>query len=228
MKRDQAWDLDRARNDPPLTDILSGKALNSLLTHLKKQQGKGEKGPNVPIPEDILKGINVSGQDSRANPGLLKFDGRLQWPVALEGSEFADSREHLNKMMVDAVNTAKNTQPVPPGRIKDMKAELNRLNNTLLASISDMSPTDYVQAKRFLNQVDDAIEALKDPNVANYFNQTWVPKGKNVAELVKNMSDRGLVFAPAISGDADAYRALYNAMQAFDAGLGTVASSGNR
>jgi hypothetical protein len=91
-----------------------------------------------------------------------------------------------------------------------------------------MAPSQYVEGRRYLNQVEDAVRALEDPNVANYFNQNWVPKGKNVAELIKFMADKGLVFAPAVQGDTDSYRALYHLLQAFDAGMATVASSGGR
>jgi hypothetical protein len=48
-----------------------------------------------------------------------------------------------------------------------------------------------------------------------------------VAELIKYMSDKGLIFAPAVPGDADSYRMLYRALQAFDAGMASVASSGS-
>jgi hypothetical protein len=225
-QQDQAWELNRARHDPPLVDILSARALNNLFTHLAKQQGKGERGPRIPLSEDVLKGINLTGQDTRANAGLLKFDGRLQWPLSLEGSEFADARERLSKLIAQAVDQAKATQPVPPGKLRDMRNALDRMNNTLLANVSEMSPSQYIEAKRYLNQVDDAIKALEDPSAANYFNQNWVAKGDNVGKLVEYMASRGLRFAPAVSGDADSYRALYHALQAYDAGM-TVASSGS-
>jgi hypothetical protein len=227
-QRDQAGDLDRARHDPPLTEILSGQALNSLLTHLEKQQGKGEQESIVPLTEDMLQSINVSGQETRGNPGLLKCNGRLQWPLSLTASEFADSRERLSTRLADAVNTAKNSNLVPVSNIKDIRGELNSLHRVLGANVSEMSPSQYIEAKRFLNQLQGAVKALEDPGVANYFNQRWVPQGKNVAELVKYMSDRGLVFAPAVPGDTDAYRALYRALQAFDAGVVAAGSSNGR
>jgi hypothetical protein len=62
-----------------------------------------------------------------------------------------------------------------------------------------------------------AVTALSDPKVFNYFNTDWTARGKNVAELVRFLSDNGLVFAPAGPGDESAYRALYNALAAFDA-----------
>jgi hypothetical protein len=227
-QRDQATALDRARNDPPVTEVLSARALNDLFRHLAKEQGRGEKGPNIPLDQDLLKGINVTGQDSRANVGLLKDDGKLQWPLALESSEFKDSREQMNKLIADAVNVAKFGNAVDPGKLKDMKAEMDRLNNALTADINELSPSQYIAARRYLNQLEDAVRALEDPKVGNYFNQNWAPKGRNVAELIKYMSDKGLRFAPAVAGDTDAYRALYHALQAFDAGMTAVASGGGR
>jgi hypothetical protein len=227
LKRDQTWDLDRARHDPPLSEILSGKALNTLLNHLAKQQGLGQRGSNVPLPEDLLKGINLTGQDTRANAGLLKNDGRLQWPLSLEGSEFADSREHINSLLRDAVSQAKNNNPILPGKLKDLRVELGRMNDALLRYISGMSLSQYIEARRYLNLLDDALKALEDPKVSNYFTEKWVVKNKNAAELVNFMAQSGLQFAPAVPGDVDSYRALYRALQVLDAGMPAVASSGS-
>ncbi len=227
-QREQEVALDRARHDPPLTEILSARALNDLLRHLSKMQGRGERGPNVPLDADMLRGVNLTGQDTRANVGLLKDDGKLQWPQSLTGLEFKDGRDQMEKMIADAVNVVKFNNPVEPGKIRDMQAELTRLNNTLLNNINELSPSEYIEARKYLNLLADAVLALKDPKVSNYFNQNWVPKGKNVAELIKYMSERGLRFAPAVPGDTDAYRALYHALQAFDYGVTAVASSNNR
>jgi hypothetical protein len=227
-QQDKARDLDRARHDPPLTEILSGQALNALLAHLEKQQGKGLSGVSVPLQQDVLRGINVSGQATRANPGLLKSDGRLQWPVSLAAPQFADGHERLGTLLADAVNDARSSRPVPAGRLKEIRAELSRLNHVLVATAGDLSPSQYVEARRYLHQVEDAVKALEDPRVANYVNGSSVPRCKTVVELVQYMSDRGLVFAPAVAGDADAYRALYSALRAFDAGVDQAASGNGR
>jgi hypothetical protein len=226
-QRDQAVALDRARHDPPQTEILSARALNDLFRHLSRMQGRGEHGPNVPLDQDLLRGINLTGQDTRANVGLLKDDGKLQWPLPLEGSEFAGGREHVNKLIADAVSVARFGNAVDAGRLKDLEAELGRLNATLQNNLPEMTLSRYIEARRYLNLLEDAVRALEDPKVGNYFNQNWVAKGKSVAELVKYMSDKGLRFAPAVPGDADSYRMLYHALQAFDAGL-MMASNGSR
>jgi hypothetical protein len=233
-QREQEVALDRARHDPPLTEVLSARALNDLFRHLSAQQGKGERGPNVPLDPELLEAINVTGQASRANVGLLKNKGELQWPLPLTGLEFKDNREHLERLLKDAVNQVQFGNRIEPGMLKDIKIALGRLNQTLSGEITEMPTSDYIEARRYLNLLGDAVQALEDPKAENYFNGNWIANGKgknighvaNVAELIDYMSKKGLRFAPAVPGEADAYRALYHALQAFDAGMTTVASSG--
>jgi hypothetical protein len=108
---------------------------------------------------------------------------------------------------------------VPAGLVKDMQNDLDGLNQRLNDSVSDLSPSQFIEARRYLNQVSDAIAALSDPKVGAYFNPSWVSKAKNVAELVSFMSRSGLRFAPATPGDEPAYNALYRALADFDAGM---------
>jgi hypothetical protein len=217
-------ELDRARTDPPLTEVWSGQALNTLLRQLVKAQGKGDRGPNVPISEDILKWVNLTTGDTRANPGLLKDNGTLQWPTSLLDPKFKEAREDLNRRLKEAVNAVKVNREADKGTVKDLQADLQALNDTLEGNVNTLSPAQYIEARRYLNMVSSAIKALEDPNASNFINQDWIAKGKNVAELVKFMAEKGLQFAPAIPGDEPAYRALYHALAAFDAGMGQVAA----
>jgi hypothetical protein len=208
--------LDRARNNPPITEVWSARALNDLYQHVAAAQGVGEKGPNIPIDAEVLQHINLSSQATGANPGLLKTDGKLQWPLSLQGEEFKEARTKLERQLADAVQQIKFNNPVDPTALRDMKAYLGQLTETLNKSIDGMSPTEFIRADRFLRQIKNAITALEDPNAGKYLATN---KPKNVAELVDFMAKKGLVFAPAVPGDESAYRALYNALRAFDAGL---------
>jgi hypothetical protein len=229
-QQDQQWWLNRARNQAPMVEVLDGRALNTLLDHMVREQGRGEKGPRVELNQDLLKSINVTGADTRGNVGLLKNNGKLDWPLPLQGSEFADSRERLTKQIADAVQQAQFNQPVDAGKLKDMRAELGRLDEALDRSArdNDLLPSQFVEARRFTNQLGDAVRALEDPSVSKFFTGKWAPKGKDVAELVQYMGANGLRFAPAVAGDADAYLSLYHALVAFDAGMSQLAArSGN-
>jgi hypothetical protein len=201
-----------------LCEILSAKAMNALLADLIARQGRGERGPTVPLAEDVVQGVNLTGQGTRANPGLLKDDGRLRWPACLEGPECAASRDRLGCRLARAVGRVRQGDAVPAGYLKDLRAELGKMNAVLRSGAAELSPSEYVEARRYLGLVDDASKALDHPSAARYLcpNEA-LPR--NVAALVRYMADRGLVFAPAVPGDADAYRALYDALQAFEAGL---------
>src|SRR5262249_49957218 len=105
------------------------------------------------------------------------------------------------------------------GTLNDLQADLKKLQESLDANIGALSPDQYVDARRYVRLLGNTITALRDPNVSNYVNGAWTPKGKNVAELVQFMRDKGLWFAPATPSDQPAYTALYHAMAAFDASM---------
>ena len=46
--------------------------------------------------------------------------------------------------------------------------------------MADISSTDYVRAKRYVTELEDATKVLQDPNVANYFGK-WAAQGNDVA-----------------------------------------------
>jgi hypothetical protein len=211
-----AMALERARKDPPITEIWSAKALNDLLRHVTTQQTSGKLGPRIDLDAGTLKHINFSPQATRANPGLLKGDGKLQWPLPLQGKEFEEARTKLDRLVENAVQLVKFDKEIDVAALRDMNAYYKQLTETLENSIDDFSPTDSIRAHRYLRQLGNALQALGDPNLSTYFTPG---RATNVAELVKMMADKGLVFAPAVSGDEASYRALYNALRAFDAGM---------
>jgi len=212
-------ELDRARVSPPLTEIWSGRSLNALLRNAIAQQGQGARGPNVPISEDTLKSINPSAGDTRGNVGLLKDNGKLQWPQPLLGEAFKDARQDLSRHMKQAVSSVQVNSSPDESTLRDLQVDLKKLQSELDANISALSPDQYVEARRYLRLLGNTITALKDRNVVNLFNGSWALKGKNVAELVQFMRDKGLWFAPATPGDESAYTSLYYALAAFEAGL---------
>jgi hypothetical protein len=211
--------LARARNNPPMTEVWSGRSLNVLLRHLGQQQGKGEKGTNVPLGEDLLRWLNLTPSDRRVNLGLLKNNGRLQWPVSLQGNAFKEAREVMDRKAVQAVNSLRQNKPPDRATVDAMRAALESLDEQLTASLGALSPSEYIEARRYLNLLRDAITGLQDANAARYFNANWMSQARGVADLVRFMAANALQFAPATPGDEPAYRALYQALAAYDAGL---------
>jgi hypothetical protein len=215
---EMATDLDRARKDPPDSEIASGRVLNTLLKSIQNS-GKLNKAASPSLEDDTLKHINLTGGTSSGNVGMLKSGGNLNWPEALETNTYDEARKRLTRNLKLAVDTIKDREPLPAALRRDIAGDYKTINDKLNESADDLSPSDYIESRRFLNQLNSAIKALSDPKVANYFNNTWNAKGKNVAELIDHMTKEGLTFAPATSGDDAAYKALYVALRNFEGGL---------
>jgi hypothetical protein len=221
--RTQQQELRRALNDPPVTEIWSGKALNDLLCDLQTKGVRGvlatSPGPKELLGPDTLNSVNVTSANRGGNIGLLRNGGRLNWPSAVCGAEFKPARERLSSLAQDAVNEVAFNYRVDPGSLKQMKEGLDRLRRQLSQNVRDLPPSEYIEAKRFLSDLGDALRVLGQPDAASYVNRKYAAKGTTVPDLVKYMTDNGLQFAPAVAGDETAYIVLHRALAAYAQGL---------
>jgi hypothetical protein len=216
-------ELNRARNTPPLQDIWDAVALNALLRYLVAQQGLGAKGPSVPLSEEILDHINLTVGGTRSNAGLLKNGAELQWPLPLQREIFKEPRENLNALMRAAYKSASSGTKPDNSTISDLRHNYDKLKKTLESNVGQFMPDEYIEAKRYLNDVSKAIEALKSASVVHYFDGSWKAKARDVAGLVQFMREQGLWFAPATPRDQAAYVSLYYSLASFDRGMQRVA-----
>jgi len=217
LDREMAANLDRARRNPPDSEISSGQALNVLLASIQRSS-QLNLGPNVPLDDDSLKQINLTSAGTSGNVGMLKDASKLSWPQALLNSGYDMERRRFNANLAQAVSYLKDGEPVPINTLRDIQADYKAINDRLNDSADELSPDRYIDA-RFLNQLNQAVRALGDKNVGKFFTKSWTPKGKNVAELVSQLNKEGLTFAAATLGDEGSYKALYLAMRQFEAGL---------
>ncbi len=216
-RRLQLQSAQRARNHPPVTEIWSGKSLNDILVDLQRQPVSGVSADRSTLPglldEAGLRQINVT--NGTGSVGLLKNEGRLQWPVALAGSDYAKPRERLTALAQTAVGQAKANARVDAGTIQQMTGELDKLHRQLRTNGRSLSASEYIEAKRFLSHFDDAVIALQQTDGGNYLSGKYALKVKTVAELVKYMTEQGLRFAPALPGDRGAYVVLHQALATY-------------
>jgi hypothetical protein len=213
QRKTEKMEQQRAVLGMPLSEILSGYALNILLDDLRKKANWSAKDPYGPIDADLLRQINVTSQSSGGNVGVFKVvkeGGPLPWPLPLQGNAYLDEVRRLNQKAAEAVKLIQNAGQVDPGTLNDMKEDIRRLRSKVSAHIDDLTPSQSIEANRFLNQLDDGVKGLAQPDVASYFTDKFAAKGKTVPELVQFMTSKGLKFAPATGGDEAAYQALYN------------------
>ncbi len=208
-------DLARARKQAPIGDVLSGKSLNVLLTQLKQLHGKNQRGPSsTPLDEEMLKQINVSTKSGR-NIGFIK-SGKIKWPLALTSDAFAKSREAIDIKLEEAINRAKFGSPVDAVLMKDLLAAHKGLEDTLDRRASELTMSQYMEAKRCLSSLADGLRTLEDSDVQNYFNRKYEARGKSVPDLIDYMNREGLVFVNAVPGAEGPYRTLYNYLAAYE------------
>jgi hypothetical protein len=96
---------------------------------------------------------------------------------------------------------------------------VNRLQVLLANNVRDLPPGQYMEARHFLNNLEDGLQLLRQPNAGLYFTQKYTAKGRTVLDLVNHMSKEGLTFAAAVGGDEAAYMALHRALAAYDSAV---------
>lgn len=223
--RERAVELERARYAATDAEIASGKSLNVLLASL---QMTGERGPSVPLSPTAVSAMNLSGGTSAGCPTLLKHGVRLSWPEALDEEAFDAVRAQITRDLRQAVNGLKDGDPVPSRLLKDLRAALRSLSDGLDQQAPRLSPTTYVQGRRFLNELKATIHGLSAADAVSYFTRTRSARGETVGALVEHMSREGLVFAPATPGEEASYRAVYLALRRYEQRvLSTVERSSN-
>ncbi|MBV9124648.1 MAG: hypothetical protein JO112_14925, partial [Planctomycetes bacterium] len=202
--------LRRSLNNPPVNEVLSASALNPLLDDLIKHSRTGENGPAIPLGEDVLRGINVSGGRG-GNAGLLKNEGRLFWPLALRGPDFQAQRQKLDGLTPEAVSRTR-LGDLDSALLADMSKTVEQMRQQLRADLPNLAPSEYIESKRYLAELDDAIKVLGRPDARTFLDQGWIAQGKTVGQLIEYMKEHGLEFAPAVPGDEAAYVALHRAL----------------
>jgi hypothetical protein len=212
-------ELRRSQNDPPLTEIWSGKALNDLLLDLQKLQSAAGYAQTMPLDSAILRRINVTNGTTETGNSQLIRDGKTRWPLTLKSSSFKNEREQIDMLLPEAVKQAKGGE-VDADTLTDLIGAIRKLSNNLRSQVADIPSNDYVRAKRYVTELQNATKVLQDPNVANYFSK-WTAHGNDVADLVRNMTANGLRFAPAGQGDQAAYTSLHRSMATFQVALST-------
>lgn len=215
--RARMQEFQRSRNDPPVTEIWSGKALNDLLLDLQQLSGANVYAQAVPVDSQVLKHINVTSGASAGNTGILREGGKLKWPLTLTDPAFDKERKQIDKLIPQAIKQATDGD-VDASLQRELLTAVNSLSKRLKAGIADIPSNQYVSAKRFVTQLEDAVKILQDPNVGNYFGK-WKLQGESVGDVVQHMTKNGLKFAPATTGEEPYYTSLHRAMANYDVAM---------
>ncbi len=222
IERTAKMELRRSRIGQDKNDIWSGRALNILLENLIRTDRAKASGGSAPIDESILKRINLTSGKGNINLGVLKNDGKLEWPIALRsgsmGQEGRELRQQLQTLVKKAYDEAKGGAQADPGTLKDIRDGTARLQQ-LMNKNGEAGFNEFVEANRFVNGLREGLNLLQQPNAADFINGKYnlgSLKGNTVADVVDYMRDNGLLFAPAVEGEQAAYLAVHRALANYD------------
>lgn len=219
--------LRRVQNLTNPNEIWNGSSLNILLADMKKHQAKKVSVEPIQLAGEVLRHINVTG--SFGNLGLLRDDGRFQWPSALQDLVAEDRQKKVGDWAETLVARARNGQ-VEVKILKDVRLEIETIRENLLKKVNEIPTQPYIDAKRFLKDFEDACTAVEKGDAVPYFEfQKFVANGRSVKEVIDYMIGRGLTFAKATQGDESAYLAFQSGLVATNIEVNTqLASAGTK
>jgi hypothetical protein len=204
-------------NDPPLTVIWSGRALNNLLRAVQRARSEyGFQGTDVPLKAELVRRLNVTSGAS-GNMGLFRQGEDLRWPVPLQLETFDAYRTEIDQLARAAVPQVASGTPAVQA-IDSLSQATARLRESLRAKARVMTATDYIEALRFVNELISATKALRSPAATRFFSD-WVLTARSVGELVDQMTQRGLHFAAATHGEESHYTILHRALVTYASDL---------
>jgi len=210
--------LDRSRNAPRLSEILSSQALNALLTDLQRLSAGNDLGDLArlvfPLDDDQFRHINwTRGSGSMA---ILKSEGQLNWPSVLTDPAFRQPRERLALLAPQAIEQLRRHRSLNPTIIGQMVDDAREMRVILRQKALSLSFQEFVETKKFLQNLDEALLAMQQPDAADHLTGTLASRPQTVLELVRRTARHGLRFAPAIPGDESVYVQLCDALRACD------------
>jgi len=215
--------LKRIQTNSSPAEVTSGRALNFLLDDIRNHRGKSFTMSPIPLDDYVLKHVNITTRNNGL--GVLRDGGKLNWPVALQNLTNDNMRKDVSaRAEMVAQNAVKGQRDA--NALKDLRNDVEMMRAELLKRTNEIPTEQYMEAKRFLSDLDDsrlAIEAGEAPIQADFQRLALDGKLATLNDLVSLMVDRGWRFAPALQTDEGAYRALHSALAAYDVALNSQA-----
>ncbi len=212
--------LIRARNMPPLDEIVSGQTLNDLLDNVQRVQAHGLlAGTSISLDPNDLAHLNITTTgDQRGSNEMFRPGALSKWPDLLNRHEFAADKKAMLSALAEASRSQAN------GSVNEAKtAEARRLIETMRGRLFDMrfqaTMLDYAKALEFLNKLGGTIDLLAGPNSTKYLNGTYAANGSSVGEMADRMIAHGLKFARATPGDEPNYSRIYQKLATYEISL---------
>ena len=201
-------------------EVVNGTSLNYLLDDLRKFPSKKISLEPINLSEAVLTHLNVTS--TKYGMGLLRDDGIVTFPVALQERMSVKQRKDLEEQLKDLVKGAYKGN-IDGNVLKDVRAEMEKLREDLVKRTNETPTGQYMEAKRFLQELDEAtlaVEAKEAQNQAKF--QRFIEGGRSIQDVVDFMVKNGYRFGRATARDEAAYRATHSALATFDIAMNSA------
>lgn len=119
----------------------------------KRALHAGYQGLNVkkrPTQEDVIRYSKISAPKRPTNFQLTAMQGTIHWPETLLDEDFFHCRARLDSLFAQRSATS----PATSGNIsRQIQTTVTQMRGQLRAKIRDMSPTEYLAARRFVDSL---------------------------------------------------------------------------
>jgi hypothetical protein len=195
---------------PPAHDA----TLNDLLAEIRDLMGKGATGTKDTLDAKVLRSLNLSKNGNSL--GMLRKDVAIRWPPALMNEDFASERKAFAPLF-SAAREQVQQRAVDEGVTTELAGGLQRMERLLMAQITDLTPLEYISAKRYLRELGGAVKAMRDPKTKDYLAAVTElgAKDREVRDVILRMAGYDLHFGPASPGSEEDYRTVYKALAAY-------------
>jgi hypothetical protein len=210
--------LSRSLTDPPMTDINSATALNSILGAIEGLSGRMKETSPINLDQELLKKVNITKGTVVGNTLLLRNEGRITWPNIWEKLGQSPSvRQVMDKTesSLRAAYQQVRTGTVEATTLSDLETQIRNLQGELNKTKSSLHFNEHLEANNFIKNLQDSLKILREPDAREFLGGINTARGRTAQEVVRHMMEKGLRFAPATGESGDAYLMMHRALVAY-------------
>jgi hypothetical protein len=208
--RGDAFQKEQIVPRPPATEI--HVQLNTLVASLGSAATKDVPDSEPALEVKVLDALNI-GRTEGANLTILRRAGRLTWPDALAEDELTRERKQLEEGLARLAGLVRSGKDISMA-MKEVQQGRGVLLKKLEDRVNDVATGHYIQALRFLRDLEAATKAVGTPAGTAELKvlDTLASKGRTPSELARFLCEHKLKIGRALYNDEGAYEVVRRAL----------------
>jgi hypothetical protein len=200
--------------------VTSGVPINFLVERIRNLLGKSSPESAALDPE-VVRHLNLVS--SLPKPGHLVRairGGSLPFPKSLQDSKFSAARRRIGENVRQSLEGQEKQLSLDAGSKQALRSDIDMLNAELRKQIPELPPAEYIEARRFLSDLDNVVKAIDRGELGQEPVQLLLKDGKlSVVGFVQFLGERRMRIGPATAGNETAYVTIFRALASFEASL---------